>query len=120
MTQDSGFRLLTIGQISIHRVRTWTGQLPSIAINCGMQFLLRVPNMAFFDCSGVRLMSEYPRRSSLPDIQSSILYYLFDGIHDAYRVLKDRNVPFDGVPHKIADLQDHELRNWLWHFGIAR
>ncbi len=112
MTQHSGFGLSTIGQISV-TVKELDRAVIFYRDQLGMQFLFRVPNMAFFDCSGVRLMLSIPEGQS-DDIHSSVLYYRVDDIHDAYRVLKGRNVPFDGGPHKIADLQDHEL--WMAFF----
>ena len=112
MTQHGEFGLSTIGQISV-TVKELDRAVTFYRDQLGMQLLFRVPNMAFFDCSGVRLMLSIPEKQS-DDIHSSILYYRVDDIHDAYRVLKDRNVPFDGGPHKIADLQDHEL--WMAFF----
>ena len=112
MTQHGEFVLSTIGQISV-TVKELDRAVTFYRDQLGMHFLFRVPNMAFFDCSGVRLMLSIPEKQS-DDIHSSILYYRVDDIHDAYRVLKDRNVPFDGGPHKIADLQDHEL--WMAFF----
>ena len=112
MTQHAEFGLSTIGQISV-TVKELDRAVTFYRDQLGMQLLFRVPNMAFFDCSGVRLMLSIPEKQS-DDIHSSILYYRVDDIHDAYRVLKDRNVPFDGGPHKIADLQDHEL--WMAFF----
>ena len=112
MTQHSGFGLSTIGQISV-TVKELDRAVTFYRDQLGMQLLFRVPNMAFFDCSGVRLMLSIPEKQS-DDSHSSVLYYRVDDIHDAYRVLKDRNVPFDGEPHKIADLQDHEL--WMVFF----
>ena len=112
MTQHGEFGLSTIGQISV-TVKELDRAVTFYRDQLGMQFLFRVPNMAFFDCSGVRLMLSIPEEQS-DDILSSILYYRVGDIHDAYRVLKDRNVLFDGEPHKIADLQDHEL--WMAFF----
>lgn len=112
MTQHGEFGLSTIGQISV-TVKELDRAVTFYRDQLGMQFLFRVPNMAFFDCSGVRLMLSIPEEQS-DDIHSSVLYYRVDDIHDAYQVLKGRNVPFDGEPHKIADLQDHEL--WMAFF----
>ena len=78
-----------------------------------MRFLFQVPNMAFFDCAGVRLMLTLPEGRS-DDVHTSILYYKVDDIQDAYRIMTDRDVRFVGRPHKIADLQDHEL--WMAFF----
>lgn len=72
MTQHSGFGLSTIGQISV-TVRELDRAVTFYRDQLGMQFLFRVPNMAFFDCSGVRLMLSIQEEQS-DDIHSSILY----------------------------------------------
>ena len=73
--------------------------------------------MAFFDCSGIRLMLTMPEERS-GDIHTSILYYKVDDIQDAYRILKDRDVRFNGRRTRIADLEDHEL--WMAFFRGQR
>ena len=78
----------------------------------GMQFLFRVPGMAFFDCGGIRLMlgtSEKPG-----DNYSSILYYKVGDIEKAHATLSERGVPFEGKPHLIAKMPDHDL--WMAFF----
>ena len=112
MSQPGEFGLSAIGQISV-TVKELDRAVGFYRDQLGMQFLFQVPNMAFFDCSGVRLMLSIPEDRS-GDIHTSILYYRVDDIHDAYQVLKERNVRFSGRPHKIADLQDHEL--WMAFF----
>ena len=112
MSQQHEFALSAIGQISV-TVQELDRAVSFYRDQLGMRFLFQVPNMAFFDCSGVRLMLSMPEEQS-GDVLTSILYYKVDNIQDAYRVLKDRNVQFNGLPHKIADLEDHEL--WMAFF----
>ena len=112
MSQHSEFHLSAIGQISV-TVKELERAVNFYRDLLGMEFLFQVPNMAFFNCSGVRLMLNIPEDRS-GDIHSSILYFSVDDIQDAYQVLKERNVRFNGRPHKIADLQDHEL--WMAFF----
>jgi len=76
----------------------------------GMAFLFRVPNLAFFDCSGVRLMLSAPERPEL-DHPGSIIYYKVDDLPAAVRALSERGVSFDDAPLLIADMADHEL--WM-------
>lgn len=78
----------------------------------GMRLLFQVPNMAFFDCAGIRLMLGVAERQN--DRYASILYYHVPNIHTAHQTLVDRGVTFEGPPHKVADLGDHEL--WLAFF----
>ena len=112
MSQQDEFGLSTIGQVSV-RVKDLDRAVSFYRDQLGMRFLFQVPNMAFFDCAGVRLMLNIPEEG-IEDIHTSILYYKVDDIRNAYRVLKDRDVQFVGRPHKIADLEDHEL--WMAFF----
>jgi methylmalonyl-CoA/ethylmalonyl-CoA epimerase len=76
----------------------------------GMKFLFAAPNMAFFDCGGVRLMLSLPSEPKF-DHPASILYYKVADIHATHDVLASRGVRFDQAPHFVARLPDHEL--WL-------
>lgn len=112
MSQPNEFGLSAIGQVSV-TVQDLDRAVSFYRDQLGMPFLFQVPNMAFFDCAGVRLMLTLPEAGS-DDVHTSILYYKVDDIQDAYRIMKDRNVQFVGRPHKIADLEDHEL--WMAFF----
>jgi len=112
MSQQNEFGLSAIGQVSV-TVQDLDRAVAFYRDQLGMPFLFQVPNMAFFDCAGVRLMLTLPEGRS-DDTHTSILYYKVGDIQDAYRVLKDRDVQFVGRPHKIADLADHVL--WMAFF----
>lgn len=112
MSKHSEFGLSAIGQVSV-TVQDLDRAVAFYRDQLGMPFLFQVPNMAFFDCAGVRVMLTLPEGRS-DDVHTSILYYKVDDIQDAYRIMKDRDVRFVGRPHKIADLQDHEL--WMAFF----
>lgn len=112
MPQQNEFGLSAIGQVSV-TVQDLDRAVAFYRDQLGLPFLFQVPNMAFFDCAGVRLMLNVPEGRS-EEIHTSILYYKVDDIQDAYRIMKDRNVQFVGRPHKIADLEDHEL--WMAFF----
>ncbi len=79
----------------------------------GMRFLFRVPNLAFFDCAGIRLMLGVPERSDVAH-PSSILYFRVDDLDAAYSTLVTRGVAFTDRPHLIATMPDHEL--WIAFF----
>jgi len=108
---DAGFGLSTIGQIAI----TVTNVERAIVFyrdTLGIRLLFQVPNMGFFDCGGVRLMlsgSEKPGET-----YSSVLYFKVGAIQDAFRELTVRGVAFEGEPHMIARMTDHEL--WMVFF----
>jgi predicted enzyme related to lactoylglutathione lyase len=79
----------------------------------GMRLLFEVPQMAFFDCAGVRLMLGLPSAPAF-DHAASIIYYRVDDIQAAHRTLVERGVTFTEPPHVAARLPDHEL--WLAFF----
>lgn len=71
------------------------------------------PNLAFFDCGGVRLMLSPP--SPGHDHPGSVLYFAVDDIQEAHRALVARGVAFTSPPAKIATLADREV--WLAPFA---
>ena len=71
------------------------------------------PNLAFFDCGGVRLMLSTAERPE-DEHASSILYFFVSKIEDVHRDLSAKGVRFLDVPHLIARMPDHEL--WLAAF----
>ena len=112
MSQDYVSGLSVIGQISV-TVQDLDRAVEFYRDQLGMQFLFRVPGMAFFNCSGVRLLLGLSEDES-SDVNASVIYYKVDdleGTHDAFR---SRGISFDSAPHKIADMPDHEL--WMAFF----
>ena len=108
----AAFGLSRIGQIAI------TAQDLDRAVafyrdTLGMPCLFRVPNLAFFDCGGIRLMLSRPERPEV-DHPASIIYYKVDDLQAAYAALKERGVSFVDEPHLIAKLTDHDL--WMAFF----
>jgi len=79
----------------------------------GVPFLFAAPpQLAFFDCGGVRLMLSTPEPGF--DHPGSVLYFAVDDIAEAHAALKARGVVFNTEPHKIATLADREV--WLADF----
>jgi len=76
----------------------------------GLRFLFQVPNMAFFDCGGVRLMLGVPEKAEF-DHPASILYYKVEDIRAAHDLLSSRGAEFRSKPHLVAPMKDHDL--WL-------
>lgn len=70
------------------------------------------PNLAFFDCAGVRLMLSPPSPGF--DHPGSVLYFAVDDIQQSYLRLTERGVRFATAPSKIATLADREV--WLAAF----
>jgi catechol 2,3-dioxygenase-like lactoylglutathione lyase family enzyme len=78
----------------------------------GMRFLFQVPNLAFFDCDGIRLMLSLPEKAA--EGSSSVIYFKVANIQQAFETLSSRGVSFDAEPHLIARMPDHEL--WMAFF----
>jgi catechol 2,3-dioxygenase-like lactoylglutathione lyase family enzyme len=104
--------LSSIGQISVntHDVKK---AIEFYRDTLGMKFLFEVPNMAFFDCGGVRLMLALPDRPEF-DHSGSIIYYKVPDIQRAYDELSARGVKFESKPSLIARMPDHDL--WMVDF----
>ena len=80
----------------------------------GMRFLFQAPpGLAFFDCGGVRLMLDVPLKKDGGNC-SSVIYYKVPDINTAFEMLSQRGVKFEGKPHLIAKMPDHEL--WMAFF----
>ena len=103
----AAFGLHRIGQIAVtahdleRAVRFYRDTL-------SMPFLFQVPNMAFFDCDGIRLMLGVPSEPSF-DHPASIIYYRVDDIGAAHATLVGRGVAFDSAPHHVAKLETFDL-----------
>lgn len=80
----------------------------------GMTFLFEAPpQLAFFDCGGIRLMLTMAESPEL-DHPSGIIYYSVPDIQAAASVLKSRGVVFITEPHFITRLAHTDL--WLADF----
>ena len=106
------FGLARLGQIAItvHDLDRATAFYRDVL---GLSFLFRAPNLAFFDCAGVRLMLGLPERAEL-DHPSSILYFSVADIDAAHAALVARGVSFTDRPHLIAKMPHHDL--WMAFF----
>jgi len=78
----------------------------------GMKLMFQVPQMAFFDCAGTRLMLSISERPS--ESYSSILYFNVPDIQQAHEILSGRGAAFEGPPHMIARMPGHDL--WMAFF----
>lgn len=80
----------------------------------GVKHLFSVPpNMAFFDCDGIRLMLAIPERPDL-DHPSSILYFKVQDIEATHNALEGRGVHFETKPMLVAPMPTHDL--WMAEF----
>jgi methylmalonyl-CoA/ethylmalonyl-CoA epimerase len=108
MAPDTSFGLGRIGQIAV-TVGDLERAVAFYRDTLGMRLLFQVPNMAFFDCGGVRLMLGPPEKPG--QIFSSVIYYKVDEIQQACDILSSRGAQFEAKPHLIAKMPDHDL--WM-------
>ena len=79
----------------------------------GLPLLFAVPNLAFFDCGGVRLMLG-PAETAQFDHPSSILYFRVPDLDAAYKRLVERGARIFAPPRLIAPMPTHDL--WMAAF----
>ena len=106
------FGLDQIGQISV-TARDLDRAVAFYRDTLGMTFLFRVPGLAFFDCTGIRLALSTPEGPDF-DHPSSVLYFKVADLAAAHATLVRRGVQFIDEPHVIATMPDHEL--WMAFF----
>ena len=108
-----GPSLSRIGQIFVN-VKDFDRAIAFYRDVLGMKFLFQAPpNMAFFDCDGIRLMLGVADRPEL-DHPASIIYYKVDDIERVYEIFKARGVEFVMKPHLVAPMPTYDL--WLADF----
>lgn len=111
MTTDFG--LSTIEQIAViaHDVERATAFYRD---KLGMKHLFSVPpNLAFFDCDGIRLMISLPAKPEF-DHAGSIIYFKVEDIQAACETLSARGVQIEEQPGFVADMGSYDL--WLASF----
>ena len=113
MNNEENISLDQIGQISVN-VDDLDRATAFYKEKLRVKHLFSVPpKMAFFDCSGIRLMLATPER---PDLNhpSSILYFKVQDIEKVHRALVSRGVHFETEPMLVAPMATHDL--WLAEF----
>jgi methylmalonyl-CoA/ethylmalonyl-CoA epimerase len=109
MSDTARLQLTGIGQVGV-MVKDLEKAVAFYRDVLELTLLFQVPNMAFFDCGGVRLMLGRPDRPEL-DHPPSILYYRVDDIQAAHATLTARGVSFEQAPVRAHRAEDHDL--WL-------
>ena len=113
MTLPATFGLSAIEQIAI-TVKDIDRAVAFYRDQLGMKHLFSAPpNLAFFDCDGIRLMLSPPPKPEF-DHPSSIIYFTVDDIQQAHATLADRGVQFEEKPSFVADMGTYDL--WLASF----
>jgi len=113
MTTTLTFGLSRISQIAIP-VKDVPRAVAFYRDVLGMKFLFDAPpQLAFFECGGIRLMLSRPEKPEF-DHPASVIYYKVPDIRAAHDTLVNRGVRFEGEPHLIARMPDHDL--WMAFF----
>jgi methylmalonyl-CoA/ethylmalonyl-CoA epimerase len=113
MADPEAFGLSAIEQIAVN-VQDVDRAVEFYRDKLGMKHLFSVPpNLAFFDCGGIRLMLSLPAKPEFDHI-SSIIYFRVDDILVAYATLSERGVYFEEKPIFVADMATYDL--WLASF----
>jgi methylmalonyl-CoA/ethylmalonyl-CoA epimerase len=112
MTTSAELKLSAIGQISM-RAKDIPRATAFYRDTLGIKHLFTFGTLAFFDCGGIRLMVGIPEKPEF-DHPGSVLYFKVEDIHAAHATLDARGVSFEGPPHLIAKMPDHEL--WMAFF----
>jgi predicted enzyme related to lactoylglutathione lyase len=102
-----------IGQIFVN-VKDLDRAIAFYRDTLGMTYLFQAPpNMAFFDCGGIRLMLGVADR---PEVNhpASIIYYKVNDIDRVYETFHARGVEFIVKPHLVAPMPSYDL--WLADF----
>ena len=76
----------------------------------GLRLLFNAPNMAFFDCGGVRLYLAGGEGTEQHGASSHV-YFRSNDVAALSTALKDKSVSIHQEPHIIARMPDHDL--WL-------
>lgn len=81
----------------------------------GLKLLFEAPpGLAFFECSGIRLMLAEPETPS-EEHASSVLYFRVPDIAAAFEALRAGDVTFDGEPHVVHRAEAYDL--WMAFFS---
>jgi methylmalonyl-CoA/ethylmalonyl-CoA epimerase len=111
-TATMGVGISRVGQIAIN-VHDLERATAFYRDALGLPLLFTTGGMAFFDCGGVRLMLTRPEKPEF-DHPSSVLYFNVPDIKRAHRAIEEQGVEFEGAPHLIARMPDHDL--WMAFF----
>jgi methylmalonyl-CoA/ethylmalonyl-CoA epimerase len=83
----------------------------------GLRLLFEAPPaLAFFECSGVRIMIAEPETPS-EHHASSVLYFRVPDVEAAHASLQRAGVQFESDPHVVHRADDHDLWMAFFHDG---
>jgi methylmalonyl-CoA/ethylmalonyl-CoA epimerase len=80
----------------------------------GLSFLFQAgPNLAFFDCGGVRILLDKPEEAGF-EKHSSVIYFSVGDIKSSFADVVQKGAEVAEEPHLIAKLADREV--WMGFF----
>lgn len=112
MPTNNELKLSQIGQIAL-TVTDLERAVQFYSQKLGLPHLFTVPNLAFFDCEGIRLMLSLPEQGESFN-PGSVIYFKVADIQTAYQALSERGVSFIDDPHLIARMDSYDL--WMAFF----
>ena len=81
----------------------------------GLTFLFQAgPNLAFFDCGGVRVLLDKPEQPGEFEKHSSVIYFSVSDIKSSFAEVAGKGAEVVDQPHLIARLADREV--WMGFF----
>ena len=101
----------SIGQVAI-TVKQLDRAISFYRDALGLRLVFETPEMAFFDCGGMRLMLGSSMHGDAS--YSSIVYYNTGDIQGTVELLTSRGVQFEAPPRMVAKWPGHDL--WMAFF----
>lgn len=109
-----GMRIEKIGQIAIP-VSDLDRAVAFYRDVLGLTFLFQAgPNLAFFDCGGVRILLDKPEKPGEFEKHSSVIYFSVSDIKSSFAEAVEKGADIVDPPHLIARLADREV--WMGFF----
>ena len=107
-------RIEKIGQIAIP-VTDFDRAIAFYRDVLGLTFLFQAgPNLAFFDCGGVRILLDKPEQAGEFEKHSSVIYFSVSDIRNSFAEVAEKGAEVVDQPHLIARLPDREV--WMGFF----
>jgi methylmalonyl-CoA/ethylmalonyl-CoA epimerase len=101
-----------VGQIAVP-VRNLEQAVNFYKEKLGLTLLFTSNGLAFFECSGLRLLLSVPENEEIAQ-HSSTIYFQVENINEAYEYLLNKEVTFIDEPHLIAKMGETET--WMAFF----
>lgn len=105
-------KIKNIGQIGVP-VKDLAQAIDFYQNKLGLTLLFNTDNMAFLECSGLRLLLSLPEKEEYTH-SSSVIYFQVENIKGTYEDLVAKEVAFIDEPHVVAKMGQTET--WMTFF----